>query len=87
MDGAHRHQGAGLRAYHFGDALAHLARRFVRERHSQNAGGVYAPLLDQVGGAVRDRARLARPRARHDSYRPVHMPRGLPLLLVQSLQS
>jgi hypothetical protein len=66
------------------DAPQHLARRAVRERGEEDARGRDA-LLDEVGDAIRDGARLARTRARDDERRARRGGRHGELLLVQFL--
>ena len=48
------------------DALPHLRRRLVGEGDGEHAVGGRDALSDQIRDAMRDDARLARPRARED---------------------
>ena len=48
------------------DALGHLGRGFIGECDGQDGVGGNALFLDEIGDAVGDDARLARPRAGED---------------------
>jgi hypothetical protein len=76
---------AGARAEKPFDALAHLARRFVREGDGDDAAGIDA-LMDQPGDPVGDDARLAGARPREDQQRAARMDDRLPLRGVQRIQ-
>jgi hypothetical protein len=54
-------------------ALAHLLRRFVRERDRQHFTGLGVAVADQIGDPERDDACLARPCTREDQQRAVTM--------------
>ncbi len=69
-----------------GDALAHFPRRLVCERYREYVPGRHAPLLDQVGDAVRQGPGLAAARAGQNKQRAVPVRDGLKLRCVQVLQ-
>ena len=73
---------AQFAADQLGDAPHHLARGFVRERQQQNPVGRDA-LFEQIGDAIRERARLARARAGDDERRAGRRGDGGELLLVE----
>ncbi len=62
---------------------AHLARRPRRERHREHLRGTVGRGGHPVGDAVRDRPRLARPRAREHAHRPQRRARHLALVGVE----
>ena len=74
-DGVERaeHDVARLVAEQVHDAVAHLARRLVRERDGDDAVGMDVLDCDQVGDAVRDHARLAAARPGEDQQRPLRV--------------
>ena len=73
---------AGERA----DAFFHLAGRLVRERGAQDVLGQDADLGDEVGEAVRERARLAAAGAGDDAEAALRCGDGLALRVVESLE-
>ena len=71
------------RAGEHGDALAHLARGLVGERHRENFVRASASGRDQMGDAGGQHAGLADPRARENKDRTVKRLDGAPLLVVE----
>ena len=65
------------------DALAHLARGFVGERHRENFVSASAPRGDQMGDARGEHPGLADPRAGQNKDRTVKRLDGAPLLVVE----
>ena len=64
-------------------ALLHLLGRLVREGDRDHLAGVRVAGADEVGDAVGDDARLARPGAGEDEQRAVDLQHGLALFGVQ----
>ena len=84
VERAHPHR-AGDRADERGDALAHLLGRLVGERDGEDPRGVHA-LVHEVGDAVREHPRLARPGAGDDEQRPAAVDDGVELVRVQAVR-
>ena len=70
----------------FFDALAHLGGGFVGEGHRQNGFRHHAHVLDEIGDAVGDDARLAAARAGEDEHRALGSFDGLALLRVELIE-
>ena len=68
------------------DALAHLARRLVRERDGENLARPQLAIADEPGDAPREHARLARASARDDEERLRARLHGRELLRVEALE-
>ena len=88
--GAHGMKGAdpylvSALAHQGAHALTHLFGGLVGKGDRQNMPRLYA-VVDQVGNAVGERARLAAARARQNEHRPFEGFGGLALLRVQSFQ-
>ena len=69
MEGRNDRLGNRIAADQLVHALRHLGRGFVRERDCKNRLRHRTLVLDQMGDAVRDDARLAAARAREDQQR------------------
>ncbi len=67
------------------DALAHLGRRLVRERHGEHVLRGHAVYADHPRDPVHEHARLAAARACEHERRPVWRSDGFTLCLVQRI--
>ena len=86
MEGRDDRLGDTQSANKFLDALTHFGGGFVGEGHRQNGFRHHSHVLDQVGDAVGDDARLAAARAREDQHRAVSSFDGLTLLRVELIE-
>ena len=68
------------------EALAHLPRGLVRERDREDLARLDLQVLDEVGDAMRQDARLPRARAGDDEQRPLGVLNGLALGLVEGCE-
>ena len=68
------------------DALAHFGCGFVGERHTQDVAGQDARFIDQIREPVRERARLARARARDHADEALCCRDRFPLCVIQLFQ-
>ena len=68
------------------EAVAHLGGGLVGEGDGEDAVGAHAEILDDVGDAVREHARLARTRAGEHEQRPLGGEHRLALLRVERIQ-
>ena len=68
------------------DALAHLRRRLVRERHGEDLVGRDPHIAHHVRDPVGDHPRLAAPRTSEDEQRPFHGFSRFPLRRIQRVQ-
>ena len=68
------------------DTAAHLRRRLVGEGHAENVARQDAELLDEVGKAVRECARLARARARQHAHEALCRRHRLTLCIIEPRQ-
>ena len=78
----HPFQGA---AHQLADALLHLARGLVGERHGQDLPGLSPPRAQDMGNASGEHARLTRPGAGQHQHRAVECLHGRALLRVEAL--
>ena len=64
------------------DALGHLVRGLIGEGHRQDRIRRHAALFNQIRDAVRDHARLARPRTGQQQHRAIDGPDAFALLRI-----
>ena len=86
MESRNHRLGDGKPADNLVDPLHHLGRRFVGKRNRQNRFRHSSQMLDQMGNAVGDDARLAAARTRQDQHRPLHGFDSFALLRIQLIE-
>ena len=86
MEGRDDRLGDAESADQFFDALAHFRGGFVGESHRQDGFRHDAHVLDQIGDAVGDDARLAAARSGEDQHRAFGSFDGLALLRVELIE-
>ena len=86
MKGRDHRLGDAQTADKFFDALAHLGGGLVGEGHRQDGFRHHSHVLDQIGDAVGDDARLAAARAGEDQHRAFGSLDGFALLRVELIE-